>query len=46
VNGDTDMERGGFGRTETAALALLIEQFPKAQRGSLAGATVERMAVR
>lgn len=46
VEDDADPERGGFGRTEIAALAMLIEQFPKAERASLAGATIERMAVR
>lgn len=46
VDADTDPERGGFGRTEMAALAMLIEQFPKSRRAALAGATVERMAVR
>jgi hypothetical protein len=46
VEGDTNMERGGFGATEIAALAMLIEQFPKAARASLHGATIERMTVR
>ena len=46
VVGDKNMDRGGFGQTEIAALALLIEQFPKSQRASLAGAAIERFATR
>jgi hypothetical protein len=46
VVGDTDHDRAGFGPTEIAALALLIERFPKDQRAALAGATIERIAVR
>lgn len=46
VVGDTDLDRAGFGATELAALAMLIEQFPTRERAALAGATIERMAVR
>jgi hypothetical protein len=46
VDGDTDPERGGFGATELAALAMLIEAFPRTERASLHGATIARMAIR
>lgn len=46
VEGDTNQDRGGFGSTEIAALAMLIEQFPKTERATLHGASIERMAVR
>lgn len=46
VNDDSDMERGGFGPTETAALAMLIDQFSRAERSALHGAAIERVGAR
>lgn len=46
LDGDTDFERGGFGANEVAALSDLIDQFPKSERASLAGATIERVGIR
>lgn len=43
---DTDTERAGFGHTEAAALAYLAKQYGTTHDALVAGATIERLAVR